>query len=183
MIDPLVGRVIAAAFALLWLLAAWHKVSARDRFLAALGDYRLLPESSWRPLARVIPVFEAALGLAWLTRFAPGVVAILTAALLGVYAAAIAINLWRGRVHIGCGCGFGVASADDPPLSWRLVIRNLLLGAVAIVAVLPPVSRDLGWIDGLTLVFTLLASTLLFAGTTQLMRNGAAIASWRKPRD
>jgi len=183
MIDPLIGRVIAAGFALLWLLAAWHKVAARERFVAALDDYRLLPEAVLRPAAWLIPVFEAALGLAWLTRFAPGVVALLTAALLGVYAAAIAINLWRGRVHIGCGCGFGVASTDDPPMSWRLVVRNLLLGAVAIVAGLPPTSRDLGLLDGLTLVFVLLASALLFAGASQLMRNGAAIASWRKPRD
>ena len=36
MIDPLVGRAIATAFALLWLLAAWHKVSAGERFVATL---------------------------------------------------------------------------------------------------------------------------------------------------
>ena len=183
MIDPLIGRAISAAFALLLLLAAWHKVAARDGFVAALRDYGLLPEASVRPVARLLPIFEAALGLAWLTRFAPGTVALLTAALLGVYAAAMAINLWRGRVHIGCGCGFGAASGEDPPLSWWLVARNLLLGGVAIVAALPPIHRELGRLDWLTLVFALLASAVLFAGGSQLMRNRAAISSWRKPRD
>lgn len=183
MIDPLVGRAIATAFALLWLLAAWHKVSAGERFVATLGEYRLLPATWTRPVARLLPFVEAALGLAWLTGLAPGWIASLTAGLLGAYALAIAINLGRGRVHIGCGCGLGAASGDDPALSWWLVLRNLALGAVALAAVLPSTERDLGLLDGLTLVFALLACVALYSGASQLLRNGAAIASWRKSRD
>jgi hypothetical protein len=109
MIDPLVGRAIAMAFALLWLLAAWHKTSAGERFVATLVDYRLLPATWTRPFARLLPLFEAALGLGWLTGLASGWIAPLTSSLLGAYAVAIAINLVRGRVHIGCGCGLGGA--------------------------------------------------------------------------
>mgnify|MGYP001073997165 CR=1 FL=1 len=103
--------------------------------------------------------------------------------LLGAYALAIAINLGRGRAHIGCGCGLGAASGDDPALSWWLVARNLALGAVALVAVLPPSQRELGLLDWLTLVFAVLACVALYSAASQLLRNGAAIASWRKPRD
>lgn len=183
MIDPLVGRAIATAFALLWLLAAWHKVSAGERFVATLGEYRLLPTALTRPVARVLPMVEAALGLAWLTGLAPGWTAALTAALLGAYALAIAINLARGRVHIDCGCGLGAAAAADPSLTWWLVARNLVLGIVAMAAVLPLSQRELGLLDWLTLVFALLACVALYAGVSQLLRNGAAIASWRKSRD
>jgi hypothetical protein len=183
MIDPLVGRLIATAFALLWLLAAWHKLSAGERFVATLAEYRLLPATLARPVARLLPFLEAALGFGWLTGFAPGWIASLTAGVLGAYAIAIAINLGRGRVHIGCGCGLGTASGDDPALSWWLVVRNLVLGAVAMAALLPPSPREPGLLDWLTLVFALLASVALYSGASQLLRNGAAIASWRKSRD
>ena len=62
MIDPLLSRVIAVAFALLWLLAAWHKLSARAAFRATLEEYRLLP-AVLLPLATwLIPASEALLG-------------------------------------------------------------------------------------------------------------------------
>jgi hypothetical protein len=182
MIDPLVGRAIAMAFALLWLLAAWHKASAGARFVVTLGEYRLLPSTWTRPVARLLPFVEAVLGLGWLTGLARGWIVPVTAALLGAYALAIAINLVRGRVHIGCGCGLGGASADDQPLSWWLVARNLALGAVAMTAMLPASQRELGLLDGVTLVLALLASVALYSGASQLLRNGAAIASWRKSR-
>jgi len=61
MIDPLIGRAIAAGFALLWLLAAWHKLSAGERFVASLAEYRLLPSGWVRPMARALAIVEAAL--------------------------------------------------------------------------------------------------------------------------
>ena len=133
MIDPLIGRAIATAFALLLLLAAWHKVvGARRASSRPWANTGCCPRRWSRPVARLLPIVEAVLGLAWLTGFAPGTVALADRRpCSALYAVAIAINLWRGRVHIGCGCGFGAASGEDPPLSWWLVARNLLLGAVA----------------------------------------------------
>ena len=130
MIDPLFNRAVAVAFALLWWLTAWHKLSARAEFRAALLDYRLLPPMLVPLAAQLIPVGEALLGLAWVTGLAP-VAGPLSAALLGVYALAIAINLRRGRVHMGCGCGFGSAAGRDLPLSWWLVARNVVLSGLS----------------------------------------------------
>jgi hypothetical protein len=48
-------------------------------------------------------------------------------ALLLVFAAAMAINIRRGRTQIDCGCGL---SALRQGLGWPLVARNLALAAV-----------------------------------------------------
>jgi len=182
MIDPLASRALAVALGLLLLVAAWHKVAARNAFVAALGDYRLLPDGLVRPVAWLLPVVEATLGVLWLAGVARGSVALATVTLLAAYAAAMAINLRLGRWNIGCGCGLGGASGRDSPLSWWLVLRNLLLVVAAALAALPPSSRELGVYDWLTLGLALAALATLYSGASQLMRNAAAIAAWREPR-
>jgi Methylamine utilisation protein MauE len=182
MIDPLLHRAVAVAFALLWFMTAWHKLSAREEFRAALLDYRLLPPGLVPLAAWLIPVGEALLGLAWVTGPA-SVAGPLSAALLGVYALAIAVNLGRGRVHMGCGCGFGSAAGKDLPMSWWLVARNVVLGALALTGALPVADRSLGLVDGLTLILMLAAATVLFTGASQLLRNHSAMAAWRTRHD
>lgn len=182
MIDPLLLRVVSAGLALLLLSAAWHKLASRETFTAALRAYDLLPEALVGPVARLLPAVELVLALAWLTGYARGGAAGGTALLLLAYAAAIAINLRRGRVHIACGCGLGGADGDAR-LSWWLVARNALLALAAAAAMLPVAERGLGALDAVTLVLAILAFVLLYAGASQLLRNGGAIASWRAARD
>jgi hypothetical protein len=175
--------VLGLGLGLLLLIAAWHKLAARDAFVAALDGYHLLPDGLVRPVAWLLPVSEAALGLLWLAGIARGGVALATGALLVTYSAAIAINLRLGRWNIGCGCGFGGGAAGrEQSLSWWLVLRNLLLVAAAALAALPDSRRALGAYDWLTLALALGALAILYAGASQLMRNGTAIAAWRKPR-
>jgi hypothetical protein len=174
--------MVFAVFTLLLLSAAWHKLAARTQFTAALRGYRLLPESLVEPAAVLLPLFEVTLALAWLTGLARGVVAASTAGLLLLYAAAIAINLWRGRAGIDCGCGLGRARRGDGRLSWGLVARNALLATAAAAAALPVAPRDTGRLEPLVLVLAILAAVLLYAAASQLLRNGAAMAAWRTPR-
>lgn len=183
MIDPLASLTISWAFAALLLAGAWHKLSDRDRFVADLDEYRLLPEAFLRPAARSIPALEAALAVVWLSGAWPVAAGRATAALMVAYAVAMAVNLLRGRAYIGCGCGFGRSSGGEPTLSWWLVTRNLVLAAIALVATLPHAQRELGLYDGLTLGLALLAAVTLYAGISQLVVNASAIASWSRPRD
>ena len=183
MIDPLLSRAVAAGLALLLLVAAWHKVAARDEFVAALREYRLLPAVLLRPVAALLPAIEFTLAAGWLTGVGGRAVAASTAVLLVVYAAAVAVNLLRGRVHIACGCGLGGTLAGDARLSWWLVVRNAVLAGAASVVALPAAHRGLGTLDWLTLVLATLAAILLYASASQLIRNGAAMASWRTRRD
>lgn len=182
MIDPLFGRVVAAAFALLLLSAAWHKLSANAAFRAALAEYQLIPVAMLPLAAWLLPCCELLLAVAWLAGHATAA-APLTALLLAVYALAMALNLLRGRVYIGCGCSLGGSPASDTPLSWWLVVRNLLLSGLALLGALPTTGRTLGTHDRLTVVLATLACIVLFAGASQLLRNRAGMAAWRRPRD
>jgi len=80
--------------------------------------------------------------------------------LMLVYAAAMALNLLRGRSQIDCGCG-----ADVHLLSWALVTRNGVLALAALIVSGPSVARELQWLDAVTLVgaaLSLYAAYLLF---------------------
>ena len=182
MIDPLFARVIALGLGTLLLAAAWHKVAAHAEFAAALHDYRLLPRTLLRPVALSLPVVEATLAAAWLTGGRGALMISSTAALLSIYAAAIAINLLRGRDRIACGCGLGGRGSDDQRLSWWLVIRNLVLAALAALAAWPTTGRRPGLVDALTLPCTVLAAALLHEGVWQLMRNAPLFGARRAVR-
>ena len=106
--------------------------------------------------------------------------AIASATLLGIYALAIGINLYRGRVHFDCGCSFGGKEDREQFLSGGLVVRNLVLIAAALVTLIPVSNRAIGPGDYATLAAVLLAATLLFAAANQLISNRAAINTWRK---
>lgn len=179
MIDPLLTKAIALGFAVLFIGAAWHKLSGVDRFEAILSEYRLLPTFMNRTLAMLIPVIELLLGVGWISGLQPRTTAMVSAALLATYALAIGINLVRGRIFIDCGCGFGAAADTEQPLSSGLVARNLLLIGLAGITLIPVSPRELGAVDYVVVLATLLTAILLYAGSGQLIKNRAAIKTWR----
>jgi hypothetical protein len=149
MLDPTFDMLGRVAFAALFAAAAVHKLRTPETFAASLADYRVLPLGAVRPATVAIPLIElaAAIGcLAWPT----GLVG--AAGLLLVYAAAIAVNLIRGRGHIDCGCHWG--SQRSQPIEWALVVRNgLLAGVGAAIAVAPRAMRQIEAGDLMTIVF------------------------------
>lgn len=183
MLDPLVLKLVSIGFGLLFLLAAVHKLTALHHFRTALAAYKLLPDTLIAPISIIVPVCEALLGGAWLLGIQAAFVALASAALLGAYTAAIAINLFRGRIHIDCGCGMASAAGKGQQLSWGLVLRNLMLIAAALAATLPESERAIGAVDYVTLVAGLLAIILLYGAANQLLNNNAAIGTWRKRHD
>jgi uncharacterized membrane protein YphA (DoxX/SURF4 family) len=178
MIDPLLSRVIACGFAVLFIGAAWHKLSGLDRFEAVLRDYRLLPALVSRPLTLLIPAIELMLGLGWISGLLPRITALASASLVATYALAIGINLVRGRIYIDCGCGFGAFTNEEQALSSSLVARNILLIGLAILSLVPAAERDLGVTDYGVVLAGLLTAILLYASSGQLIRNRAAIMTW-----
>lgn len=141
-IDPIFIIASALAIAVLLASAATHKLRAPARFARQLADYQLLPEAVIRPGARVIPALELVIAFALLVPATRSWAALSAAGLIALYAAAIGINLWRGRRDIDCGC----AGPDQAqPLRPILLLRNGALVAVALLASVLPIARDLGF--------------------------------------
>jgi hypothetical protein len=181
LIDPIIIKAIAIGLGLMFIVAAYHKLSEAARFRVTLLEYQVMPEALVAPASRIIPIVELLLGGAWLIGYySQGLTAVASALLLGIYALAIGINIARGRVHFDCGCGFGGSSDNEQYLSGGLILRNLVLIGAALVTMLPVQARALGAGDYATLIAVLFATGLLFAAANQLLANRASINTWRK---
>jgi hypothetical protein len=152
--DPTIGLTCRLLLILVLGSALAGKLRAPRRFMGIVSDYRIFPRAFSGPAVGLVMVGEAfaSLGLWWpsLRPLAAGVAAFL----LLVYAAAIAVNLLRGRDGIDCGCSFGSATES---LSWMLVARNLVLVGVALAAgwTGPMAGIGLGWLVALAAALTL----------------------------
>jgi hypothetical protein len=151
-IDPVFSALVSLGLGTLMLAAGIHKMRNRSRFRDAVAAYALVPASLVGPVSFVLPLVEiggavAALSMA---REIGGAGLIGIGALLVLYAAAIGVNLLRGRRDLDCGCfAVGARHARIRP---AMVGRNLLLATAALLAaLLPRMDRPLIWIDVLTL--------------------------------
>jgi hypothetical protein len=176
-IDPVPASILALALAALWAVAGVHKLRDVKAFSSALAAYALLRPPMVAIAARVLPLIEIALAVGVLLSASRRVAALGSASLLGLYAAAIAINLWRGRRQLDCGClGFGPRPRST--ISAALLWRNaaLLLASLA-VGFLPRSVRALDWVDLFTVAAGTAAIGLLYAAA-----EGLAGAAGRLPR-
>jgi len=147
MIDPAVGALLAGAFALLFASAALHKLGDLTRFAAAFRAYEVIPPRlAWASI--MVPVLELAVALALLPPGSRAGAAAAGAALLLAYAAAIGINLIRGRRDLDCGCA---GPSQVRPIGAWMLWRNLLLAGVLLTLLLPVAPRPLGGTDALTI--------------------------------
>ena len=167
-LDPIFIIASALAVAVLLASAATHKLRAPGRFARQLADYQLLPEALVRPIGRVIPPLELLIAFALLVPLSRAIAAVSAAVLIALYAAAIGINLWRGRRDIDCGC----AGPDQAqPLRPVLLARNAVLVALALLASTTPIVRDLGFFDGFVTVAASAVALLIYAAADGLLAN------------
>ena len=173
--DPAIDLTLRAGLGLLLVVAAVHKLRDPRRFAATLAEYRLLPQ----PLSGAASMLLVGAELATVAALGAdrrlGLAA--AAALLGLYAAAIAINLARGRRHIDCGCA---GPAARRPISGWLVARNLALAGLALAALAPVAPRPLLWIDGVTVAAATGALAACWAATDRLLALAPGLARLRE---
>ena len=167
--DPVVGLALRALLALLLGGAAVAKLRDLRAFADAVSGYRLLPAALSRPAAAGFVAAELALAAGLLTPLRAGA-ALGAAALLALYALAIAVNLARGRREIDCGCG---GPRGRQPLSEGLVLRNLAWAGAALACALPEAPRALAWLDLVTLAATVAAGAALHAAASALLARPA----------
>jgi len=170
MIDPLVPLVISVSLALLFFMAARHKLSSQRHFEAQLSAYQLLPETMLPATARVLPWLEMSLVVLLLIPFSRVFAAAAAAVVLTVYALAMTVNLMRGRAEIDCGCG------DKPQtLSIWLVARNAVLATGALLLTIPVVERAFYFADVLFLILLTALLSMSYLAVEQLVRNHSGL--------
>jgi hypothetical protein len=157
MLEPIIPVTISCGLVLLFLAALVHKVRDWRRFRETLANYESMPRVLVPAVAVMVVAAEAAVVVGGITASTRSAAAVLASALLLIYGAAMATNLLRGRRLIDCGCaGFGQRQSLD----WWMVRRNVLLAAVALVAVWPVSDRALALPD----LFVVVCATVSAAG-------------------
>lgn len=165
--DPALLWTARLALAGIFAAAACSKLAALEPFAGVVRNYRLLPEALVRPVALGLPVIELALAAGLLVPATSPLAAAGIIALLLGFAAAMAINLRRGRLSIDCGCFMTVLRQR---LSWGLVARNLVLAILAVPLLLAgETARDLLWIDMVTVAAAAGCLLLAYAAASRLL--------------
>lgn len=147
--------MVRTAAALLFAEAAFGKLSDRAGFEGVVANYRLLPAPLAAPVARLLPPAEALIAMGLLAGVLAPWPATAAAALLLVFAGAMAVNLRRGRAEIDCGCGRG---GPRQSISWGRVVRNLGLAGLLLFTATPKAAGLADWALGLAagvVLFTL----------------------------
>ena len=176
MVDPVMPLVVVLSLALLWIVAAVQKLCGFAVFAVVLADYRLIPKRATHACAVAVIALELGLGTGLLIPATRSPALVGSALLLVTYAVAIALNLFRGRRFIDCGC---MGPVGHQPLSGWLVARNLLLACPALAAMLPVQGRALVWFDAITVSAAIGSAVLLYAAINRLIANGPDLARLR----
>ena len=166
MLDPVVGLLSVATVALLFASAGVHKLRDLRRFDEIFAAYGVLPAvSRWR-LSWLVPVLELAVAVGLAIDGSRLYAALAGIVLLLAYAAAIGINLRRGRRDLACGCG---GPDERRPIAPWMVWRNAIIALALGCALVPWTTRALGFTDAVTVVFGLLTLALIYLCIDQLM--------------
>lgn len=166
--DPLIVWIAVAGLATLFAQAAVTKVTDLGLFEQHLAAYGV-PHPLLGAAARLVPALEVGAALLLLVPPLRAAGATLAAGLLLAYAAAMAWHRAQGHA-LDCGCG-----GDPLPLSWALVLRNLVLATGAAVAAAPMSARALGLGDFAVIAAAVVLGTLLYAALHQVLRHRAGL--------
>lgn len=176
-IDPVVGMTVCGSFALLFAIAGAHKLRARAAFAATLAGYSLLPGAVIGAASLILPALECLIAAGLMVPDIRAQAALAGSALLAGYAAAIGINLLRGRRQLDCGC---LGPRGGGIISGALVLRNALMAlALALTAGGRWSVRPMGGLDVGTVLGAVCAAALLYAAANGLIRTADRLTTER----
>lgn len=127
-----------------FLLACWHKVLDPGAFALDVATYQVLPLGLVNLVAVTLPWVELGAGVMLVVGLRPRAGALLCAAMMAVFLAALVAALARG-LDLSCGC-FASQTAEEDPISSVTVLRDLVWLGLAL-AILFLDRRPLG-LDG-----------------------------------
>ncbi|HVL50010.1 MAG TPA: MauE/DoxX family redox-associated membrane protein [Actinomycetota bacterium] len=130
--DASLGLLIRFVLGTMFLAAGASKLSDLGEFADAIKHYRIIPGATAGAAARAISVTEVVLGAVLIVGAGIPFASLVGSVLLVVFAAAMAINLLRGR-RIPCGC-----KRESEPIQIKHILRNgVAVAALLFLATLP----------------------------------------------
>ncbi len=141
-LPHLAALLLAVPFfgALLLLRSSVHILADRHAFAAVVRNYRMLPDALATAFAALLPWSELAVAAVLIVPPAQRIASWLAAALLALFAFAIAWNVVRGRHSIECGCG---SMHVRHLIRMSMALRNLAIaGLLAAFASAAPLDMD-----------------------------------------
>jgi hypothetical protein len=172
-LDPAIGLLITASIALLFAGAGAHKLRDLKRFDEIFSAYGLMPAMPGVRLSWLVPVLEITVAAGLLVRISRPYAGALAILLLSTYAAAIAVNLKRGRRDLACGCG---GPDERRTIAAWMVWRNLVTALAAAAVFLPWAQRPLNLTDAFTVAFGVPTIALIYLCIDQLLGNAQRTA-------
>lgn len=165
MLEPVYSWILALGCALLLARAAAHKLAQPREFVAIVANYRIVPAGLAAIAAVMVVLCEISAVLLLVYPAARSLGAIVAASLFMTYAAAIALNLKRGRTHIDCGC---LGPSQRRSIGAWMIWRNAVLTIAAALSAAPAATRSLSALDVLTICGGVAVLALLYAAFDQL---------------
>ncbi len=166
-LDPVAGAIVCGGCAWLFGFAAVHKLRSPAQFAGTLSGYRVLPAFLSAPASVLLPILEGLTALGLLLGRTREAASLLGCGLLVAYAAAMGVNLLRGRRHLDCGC---LGAHQRGRISGALVWRNLLLAPVLAAAGCSRWGvRPWNWLDIGTTFVAVCAFALLYTAANGLL--------------
>ena len=170
-IDPAISWTVSLALALVFGASAMIKFVDFTEFRGALENYRIVPERLSLPAAVIVPVSELVAAIGLLVPRFQVTAAMLLIFVLVIFTAAIGINMMRGRLYIDCGC-FGPMLRQ--PLSYWLLIRNVVLMLLCAVIMLANDARAMTALDVVTIALGASTLVLIYGAANYILANAPA---------
>lgn len=174
MFDPVFSWAASIFLVAIFLQAGWQKLTMPLHYQTVIENYAILPEAIVPPATFIIGLLELLAALAVFVPATHQVALLLLGSLLLGYMLVMALNIARGRADIDCGCA---GPAHQQTISTALLWRNLLLMLITAFACLNEASRDIFWLDLVSIIagggsayLLYHISNLLIANHTQLVK-------------
>lgn len=176
-----IAIILRLLLSVILLRAVLHKIRDRRKFQSELAAYQLLPTSFLSlpllPIATYALIAVELLTSITLLDTAQATPALLAASLFAVYGAAMAINIFRKRTDIDCGCSG--PSGVKKTIAWPLVLRNVVLVLLALFcAVTPIVSTAIHGAWVFMILAGALVALLLYEAIEQAIANTQGYQRW-----
>ncbi len=126
---PALLFILRVFIAFLLIVAGVGKLMNLRGFREILIMQAILPKRLVPLFSLLLPILEISISIGILFNLYKPIFEVLALSLFLIFAATIAINLFRGRKDIPCGC----FSDKVDTISWRIVLRNLVFASLSLL--------------------------------------------------